>query len=134
MSARKVRDSLSNLDSALVNLERALTLPTDQELVFEGTIHRFEIVAELMWKALKRALEFEGLSPKTPRESLKEAFRVGWLRDEASWLDMLDHRNTTSHNYLASELVAKNYADIIIITPSVRSTVEFLKGRYSETD
>ena len=89
-------------------------------MVFEGTIHRFEIVTELMWKTLKRALEFEGLNPKTPRDSLKEAFRVGWLHEEAMWLDMLDHRNTTSHNYLASELVAKNYADIASITPAIR--------------
>ncbi|MCA1370308.1 nucleotidyltransferase substrate binding protein [Bradyrhizobium sp. BRP14] len=40
----------------------------------EGTIHRFEITIELMWKTLKRALEYEGVGPKTPRESLKEAF------------------------------------------------------------
>lgn len=132
MSARKLRDSLSNLNDAVANLERALTLPTDQELVFEGTIHRFEIVAELMWKTLKRALEFEGLSPKTPRDSLKEAFRVGWLQEEATWLDMLDHRNTTSHNYLAHELVAKNYADIARITPTIRATLDFLKARYPE--
>lgn len=132
MSARKLRDSLSNLENAVANLERALTLPTDQELVFEGTIHRFEIAAELMWKTLKRALEFEGLSPKTPRDSLKEAFRVGWLHDETTWLDMLDHRNTTSHTYLADELVAKNYADIAALTPAIRSTVEFLKTRYAD--
>ena len=131
MSARKLTDSLSNLDNAVINLERALTLPTDQELVFEGTIHRFEIVAELTWKTLKRALEFEGLSPKTPRDSLKEAFRAGWLQDEVTWLDMLDHRNTTSHNYLANELVAKNYDDIAALTPKIRSTVEFLKARYA---
>ncbi len=134
MSARKLRDSLSNLDNAVMNLERALTLPTDQELVLEGTIHRFEIVAELMWKTLKRALEFEGLSPKTPRDSLKEAFRAGWLHEEATWLDVLDHRNTTSHNDLASELVAKKYADIASFTPTIRSTLEFLKARYADAD
>ncbi len=134
MSARKLKDSLSNLNDAVINLERALTLPTSQELVFEGTIHRFEIVAELMWKTLKRALEFEGLNPKTPRDSLKEAFRVGWLHEEATWLDMLDQRNTTSHNDLASELVAKNYADIASITPIIRGTLEFLKRRYVGLD
>ncbi len=134
MSARKLKDSLSNLNDAVINLERALTLPTSQELVFEGTIHRFEIVAELMWKTLKRALEFEGLNPKTPRDSLKEAFRVGWLHEEATWLDMLDQRNTTSHNDLASELVAKNYADIASITPIIRRTLEFLKRRYVGLD
>lgn len=130
MSDRKLQDSLSNLDQAMANLERALSLPTDQELVLEGTIHRFEIVAELMWKTLKRALEFEGLSPKTPRDSLKEAFRIGWLDDETAWLDMLDHRNMTSHAYLADEMVARTYAAVRALAPMLRSTLQFLKSRY----
>lgn len=87
-----------------------------------------------MWKTLKRALEFEGLSPKTPRDSLEEALRVGWLHEQATWLDMLDHRNTTSHTYLADELVAKNDADIAVLTPKVRSTLDFLKARYARAE
>jgi hypothetical protein len=47
---------------------------------------------------------------------------------------MLDHRNTTSHNYLADELVAKNYADIAALTPTIRSTLELLKARYAALD
>ncbi|TXN66878.1 HI0074 family nucleotidyltransferase substrate-binding subunit [Methylobacterium sp. WL6] len=130
MSARKLDDSLGNLGRAVANLERALTIPTDGELVFEGTIHRFEITIELVWKTLKRALEFEGLSPKTPRDSVKEAFRIGWLHDEAVWLDMLDYRNTTSHAYLSDELVAANYRDIAKVTPLIRTTFDFLAQRY----
>ena len=131
MSARKLKDSLNNLAKAIANLERALTIPRDRELVFEGTIHRFEVTIELMWKTLKRALEFEGLNPKTPRESLKEAFRVGWLHDEDAWLDMIDHRNTTSHVYLAEELLEENYEDIVKVTPILRTTLDFLIARYA---
>ena len=131
MSVRKLKDSLANLTKAVANLERALTIPKDRELVYEGTIHRFEITIELMWKTLKRALEHERIQPKTPRESLKEAFRVGWLHDEDVWLDMLDHRNTTSHVYLAEELAEENYEDIVKVTPSLRSTLDFLNGRYA---
>lgn len=132
MSDRKLRDSLGNLSNAVENLERALTVPREQELALEGTIHRFEIVIELMWKTLKRALEFEGLAPKTPRDSVREAFRIGWLHDETAWLDMLDHRNTTSHLYLAQELAEKNYNDIVKVTPIVRTTLDFLIGKYGE--
>ena len=131
MSVRKLEDSLTNLGRAVVNLERALQVPTQGELVFEGTIHRFEITIELVWKTLKRALEFEGLNPRTPRESVKEAFRIGWLHDEAAWLDMLDHRNTTSHTDLSDELVEENYRDIVKITPIIRATFEFLRDRYA---
>lgn len=132
MSARKLTDSLNNLDRAVQNLERALTVPRDRELVFEGTIHRFEMTIELMWKTLKRALEFEGVHPKSPRESLKEAFKIGWLHDERVWLDMLDQRNTTSHVYLAEELAAENYDDIVKVTPILRKTLDDLKARYRD--
>jgi nucleotidyltransferase substrate binding protein (TIGR01987 family) len=127
-----LRDSLTNLTSVVTNLERALTIPKDRELVVEGTIHRFETAIELMWKTLKRALEYEGLHPKTPRESLREAFRAGWLHDEDVWLDMLDSRNTTSHVYLAEELAEDNYEDIRRVTPFLRQTLDFLIDRYAD--
>jgi nucleotidyltransferase substrate binding protein (TIGR01987 family) len=57
----------------------------------------------------------------TSRASLKEAFRLGWLDDEQVWLDMLDSRNTTSHEYLAEELATNNYDDIKKVTPIFRS-------------
>jgi nucleotidyltransferase substrate binding protein (TIGR01987 family) len=131
MSARKLKDSLANLEKVVANLERALTVPRDRELVFEGTIQRFEITIELMWKTLKRALEFEGLHPKTPRESLKEAFQLGWLHDEGIWIDMLEQRNTTSHQYLAEELLEDNYEDVVKVTPILRTTLNFLLHRYA---
>jgi nucleotidyltransferase substrate binding protein (TIGR01987 family) len=130
MSVRKLKDSLNNLESAVSNLERAIVIPRNRELVFEGTIHRFEVTIELMWKTLKRALEYEGLQPKTPRETLKEAFRIGWLNDETIWIDMLEHRNTTSHQYLAEELLEENYEDVVKVTPILRGTLDFLKARY----
>ena len=118
MSARKLTDSLKNLSKAVSNLERAIAIPKDRELVFEGTIHRFEVTIELMWKTLKRALEYEGFHPKTPRESLKEAFKAGWLHEEGVWLDMVDHRNTTSHEYLDEELLEDNYDDVVKVSDS----------------
>jgi nucleotidyltransferase substrate binding protein (TIGR01987 family) len=130
MSERKVQDSLANLERATKKLEDALQIPKERELVVEGTIQRFEMVVELTWKTLKRALEYEGLHPKTPRESLKEAFRLGWLHDEGVWLDILDQRNTTSHAYLSEELAENNYEDIKTVTPIIRQVVNFVRGRY----
>ena len=132
MSIRKLKDSLNNLERATIKLEDALKIPKNRELVVEGTIQRFEFVIELMWKTLKRALEYEGIHPKTPRESLKESFRIGWLTDEDIWLSMLDQRNTTSHVYLHEELAENNYDDIKKVTPILRSTLNFLQNRYSE--
>jgi len=123
MNIRKLQDSLNNLERAMIKLEDALTIPKDRELVVEGTIQRFEFVIELMWKTLKRALEYEGVYTKTPRESLKEAFKIGWLHDEDAWLNMLDQRNTTSHVYLHEELTENYYDDIKKVTPILRTTL-----------
>ena len=66
MSDRKLLDSLENLQNAVSNLESAFEIPRDRELVFEGTIHRYEVTIELMWKTMQRALKYEGLNPKNP--------------------------------------------------------------------
>jgi nucleotidyltransferase substrate binding protein (TIGR01987 family) len=130
MSERKLLDSLKNLQNALENLERAIQIPKDRELVAEGTIHRFEITIELFWKTLRRAIRYEGTKVETSRESLREAFRIGWLEDEQVWLDMLDSRNTTSHEYLAEELASNNYEDIKKVTPILRKAFDLLRSRY----
>jgi nucleotidyltransferase substrate binding protein (TIGR01987 family) len=133
MSMRKVTDSLSNLENALENLERAVAIPNDRELVVEGTIQRFEITIELFWKVLQRVIRYEGGKADTSRASLKEAFRLGWLHDEQIWLDMLDSRNTTSHQYLAEALAEDNYEDVKKVTPVIRAAFDVLRKRYPET-
>lgn len=130
MTERKLLDSLNNLQNALQNLERAVQIPRDRELVAEGTIQRFEVTIELFWKTLRRVLQHEGSRVQTSRESLREAFRLGWLDDEQVWLDMLDSRNTTSHQYLAEELVDANYDDIKKVTPVIRKAFDVLRARY----
>lgn len=130
MSDRKLNDTLGNLERAMTKLEDALMIPKDRELVVEGTIQRFEFVIELTWKALKRALDYEGIHTSTPRESLREAFKVGWLEQEEVWLDMLDQRNTTSHVYLHNELAEENYEDIKLVVPELRRVVDLLRQRY----
>jgi len=130
MSERKLHDSLDNLEKVLENLERAVQIPKDRELVAEGTIHRFEMTIELFWKTLRRAIRYEGTRVNTSRESLREAFRLGWLHDEQVWLDMLDSRNTTSHEYLAEALAEDNYDDIVKVTPIIRAAFDLLRTRY----
>jgi len=130
MSIRKLHDSLTNLESAVGKLEDALKIPKDRELVVEGTIQRFEYTIELTWKTLKRALDYEGIHPKSPRETLREAFKIGWLDDNDAWMAMLDQRNTTSHVYLHEELAEDNYEDIKKVTPILRATLDLMLERY----
>jgi len=129
---RKLLDSLSNLRKAVDKLNSALVIPNDRELVVEGTIQRFEVVVELLWKTLSRALKFEGvrINPDTPRETMKEGFAIGWLHNEPIWQDLLDKRNTTSHEYLDEALIEDNYADIKKVTPEIIIVLELLENRY----
>lgn len=130
MSDTKLRDSLENLNRALIKLESALNTPRERELVIEGTIQRFEFVIELFWKTLKRALEYEGIQTKTPRESLKAAYAAGWIENEDAWLELLDLRNSTSHLYLHPELLEDHYEQIKLRFPELQAAFALLKRRY----
>ena len=129
---RKLLDSLGNLRKAVDKLNSALAIPNDRELVVEGTVQRFEVVVELLWKTLRRALKYEGvrINPDTPRETMKEGFAIGWLHNEPIWQDLLDKRNITSHEYLDEEFIENNYEDIKTVTPEIVTVVELLETRY----
>lgn len=129
---RKLLDSLNNLRKSVDKLNSALLIPKDRELVVEGTIQRFEFVVEILWKTLRRALKYEGvrINPDTPRETMKQGFAAGWLHNEPIWQDLLDRRNTTSHEYLDESFIEDNYDDIKVVTPEIVKVLELLESRY----
>ncbi|MDI6735201.1 MAG: HI0074 family nucleotidyltransferase substrate-binding subunit [bacterium] len=90
--------ALSKLEDAFIKLKEGVEEAED-ELEKDGVIQRFEFTFELLWKALKIFLQDSGIEAKTPKGSLKEAFKIGWLREEKVFLDMLEDRNRTSHIY-----------------------------------
>jgi len=91
--------SLEQLQKAFHRLKEAVLEAGEDELKQDGTLQRFEFTFELLWKTLKRYLEFVGKRAANPRDSLKEAFREHLFADEKIFLDMLDDRNTCSHTY-----------------------------------
>src|SRR4030066_131152 len=52
------------------------------DLEIDGAIQRFEFTYELFWKLLKSYLQLQGILANTPKESFKEAFRIGLLEDQ----------------------------------------------------
>ncbi len=90
--------SLKKLIDAHKRLEEGIGQAKD-ELGKDGVIQRFEFTFELLWKALKIYLEYQGIIAKTPRDSFVEAFRIGLFNDEKIFLDMMEDRNSTSHIY-----------------------------------
>jgi len=95
----KLLISLDNLERALQRLDEALKEPSNNSLLIDGTIQRFEFAIELLWKTLRRALLVEGIEINTPREALIESYRIHWLEEESIWLSMLKDKNETSHLY-----------------------------------
>ncbi len=126
---RKLIQSFENLKRALTRLEEALKEDLENSLIVDGTIQRFEFTIELYWKMLKRLLAREGIDARTPRQTLKEAYQVGWLSNEQAWLQMLKDRNSTSHVY--SEAMARKIVkNISEYFPEMKNTFEKLESQY----
>lgn len=109
MSTPETEISLEPLTLALTRLQEALAQPKT-EWTRDASIQRFEFTFELAWKTLMRFARREGAESVAPRQTLRAAFKLGWIEDEAIWFDMLDDRNLTSHTYnedFAEELYAR---------------------------
>ena len=74
----------------------------------EGAIRRFGHTFELGWKTLKDRLEYDGVvvDSVTPRDVIRTAADAGLISDRQVWVDMLDDRRSTSHQYDESILQA----------------------------
>ncbi len=100
--------AIDTLEKALLRLEEAVLQPADAgRFIIDATIQRFKFTYELSWKTLKRFLQVEGIVAKSPRQTVKEAYQIGWLDGEEEWLQMLEDRNLMSHVYqetLADEI------------------------------
>ncbi|KIY23137.1 MULTISPECIES: nucleotidyltransferase substrate binding protein [Mesobacillus] len=125
MSKRKLLQSVNNLEQAITRLEEALGEDLSNSLLVDGTIQRFEFTIELYWKTLKRILASEGIETMTPKETLKEAYQIGWLNDETAWLQMLKDRNETSHTY-DEEAALRILQNIKKYFPEMKTTLKIL--------
>ncbi len=126
---RKLRQSFENLKKALNRLAEALQEDQGNSLIVDGTIQRFEFTIEIYWKMLKRLLLSEGIEAKTPRETLKEAYQVGWLQNEQAWLQMLKDRNETLHAY-DEEMARRILQNIVGYYPEMKNTFQQLEQKY----
>lgn len=73
----------------------------EDEIYRAGVIHVFNVTFELAWKSIQEVFKEDGveLAIGSPRQVLKEAYQLGYLREETVWLDMLKDQNTIAHIY-----------------------------------
>lgn len=74
---------------------------TDKEniVLHMALVQAYEICFELAWKVLKDYLAENGIIVYLPKEVIKEAFASEVIKDGQLWINMLDARNSTSHEY-----------------------------------
>ena len=89
--------------AALEGLERAAELARTRplsELEEQGVIQGFEFTHELAWKTMKDFFQSRGTSKLFgSKDATREAFQAGLIQDGEVWMQMILHRNLTSHAY-----------------------------------
>lgn len=85
---------------------------SDDELYQDALIKRFEFTFELAWKTLREYMTDQGyrLEILSPKGVFAFAYQEGILQGEQIWLDMLEARNLTAHDYgrqLSQEIAEK---------------------------
>lgn len=106
----KLKDSLQNLRKANASLHAAISYAPRSDLIISAIIKNFEFNFELSWKAMKRLLEHHGIPTSTPRQAIAEGYRKRFIKNESSWLNMIEDRNLTVHTYddsLAREMAER---------------------------
>ena len=91
--------TLQNMGRATSELKDYLTIQAPSKVERAGIIQGFEFCYELFWKAFQKKAASEGLIVGSPKQSIKSAFAMGIIKDEALWLKMIDDRNLTVHTY-----------------------------------
>ncbi|MDP8263493.1 MAG: HI0074 family nucleotidyltransferase substrate-binding subunit [Candidatus Ancaeobacter aquaticus] len=126
--SEEISFALEKLENAINKLKEGV-LSAECELEKDGVIHRFKITYELLWKTLKIFIKDQGIDVKTPKKTLKEAFRLGWIHGEDTFLNMMEDRNKTSHIYSKeiSDAIFSRIKDIY--TKAIEDVLNTLKGK-----
>jgi len=115
------KQRFSNYTKALSQLDSAIRLMRERDLSDlekQGLIQAFEMTYELAWKTLKDYLQWQGIKEITgSRDTIREAFSNGLVKDGDAWMNMMIDRNKTTHTYnekTAKEIITninQNYRD-----------------------
>lgn len=98
----RLSERIENFNKAFDMLERTYRLylgDNDNETYQLAMIQGFEIVFELSWKVMKDFLKTKGIITNTPKETIKQAFAGNILPSAQVWIDMINDRNFSSHEY-----------------------------------
>ena len=113
----RLTERIENFNRAFNIYEKAvkanITAP-DNELFQMSVVQSFEICFELSWKVLKDFLAQNGINVYLPRDVIKTAFVNEVIKNGQVWIDMMNARNATSHEYNSDKIkqIIKNISTI----------------------
>jgi nucleotidyltransferase substrate binding protein (TIGR01987 family) len=124
---QKIIIKFQKLGKVLTALEAIYLKPNQPDRSnIDATIQRFEFTFELFWKCLKELFNQEELGLNYPKEVFQEAFSVGLIDNEQTWVNMLQDRNMTSHTYNEA-LADAIFERIKEYTPLIRKSYDRLE-------
>lgn len=115
----RYRQRFTNYEKAIERMTKAVSQEKYNEIEEAGVIQIFEFTFELAWKTLKDFLNYEGYKTETPRDTIKQGFQLGYIKNGELWLDALEKRNVLSHAYdekrasEAVQLIKKSYYQLL---------------------
>ena len=127
---------LSPFESALTSLEKAVIRSqkeTEDDMIRDSVIQRFEYSYELAWKMLKRQIEKDAATPAAiDAMSFNDLIRVGAERglvnSPEAWFEYRRLRNITSHTYNEKKAKAV-YQAAVAFLPDAKALLSELKTR-----
>ena len=87
---------------AFSRLKEAVELAKKRELSDlegQGLIQGFVYTHELAWNTLKDFLQSQDFKLYGSRDTTRAAFKEGLIKNGEAWMDMIRHRNLTTHTY-----------------------------------
>lgn len=94
----KTQSLFLDLQNAAQRLAEAINLPIT-DITRDATIQRFEFTFELFWKLLQVILTDNLVQVYGPKNTFREAGKLGIIDDVEQWIAFLEARNLTTHTY-----------------------------------
>lgn len=96
----KLHESLDHLKAAIRAYEKRRKADPLPRLALTKA---FEVAVEYGWRELKRRAEDEGLDVPSPKAAVRQAARLGLIGDPEKWMELIDARNSSVHDYFGFE-------------------------------
>lgn len=125
--------NLEPLEKAISQLKSGIeqsSTVSDNDLLRDGVIQRFEYTMDLSWKMIQRYLkhivQVDESVLRTKKDLFREAARLRLITNVEAWFGYYESRNETSHIY-NSQIAESVFAQAELFLPDAIRLLEELK-------